>query len=372
MSDANLPVARTIYLVDIDQIDPTGGLRPLNPAWVEALAALMDRDGQQEAIEIYPTKTGFGVTAGRHRLAAASLLGWKQIDADIQNRDRLDRAAREVSENLFRQELSPLDRAAFVAKQIEIERARAGVAEDATPQSVAAKARWSERLKTEAADASDIMSRAYGWTDQVAQSLGLNRRTIERDLELHRRLSPEVAAAIRTTPVASNASQLRALARMSETDQRLVTGLIVEGTAKGVTDAAAILNQKAVMTPADKAWSAFVGSWGRMNRATQRQALIEILNHTSTAPELKALLIHLEGAHGSSDLDTAHGRADRELVEPGASGNGADPGRRRPAQGVEAVGHRGGSRRPSAHTGAADEGLGAAGPVDDASLEDAA
>lgn len=273
MSDANLPVARTTYLVDIDKIDPTGGLRPLNLAWVEALAALMDARGQDDPIEIYPKKSGFGTTAGRHRLAAATLLGWKQIEADIQSRDRLDRMAREVSENLFKQQLSPLDRAAFVAKQIEIERARAGVADDATPQSVAAQARWSERLKSEADDASLIVRRAFGFAADVAETVGLSRAAIYRDLELHRRLSPDVADMIRTTAVAANASQLRALARMSETDQRLVTGLIVEGTAKGVTDAAATLKQTPVKSPVQKAWSAILSNYSRLGNRDRKDVL---------------------------------------------------------------------------------------------------
>lgn len=274
MSDANLPVARTIYLVGIDQIDPTGGLRPLNQAWVEALAALMARDGQDEPIEIYRKKGGgFGMTAGRHRLAAATLLGWKQIDADIQDRNALDRQAREVGENLFRQELSPLDRAAFVAKQIEVERARAGVAEDATPQSVAAQARWAGRLKADADDASAKIALAYGFTDQVAETLTLSKRSIYLALELHRGLNPEVAVAIRTTAVAGNASQLRALAKMPEADQRLVAGLIVEGTAKGVTDAAATLKQAPVKSPVQKAWSAILSNFSRLGNRDRKAVL---------------------------------------------------------------------------------------------------
>ncbi|MGH7027340.1 ParB/RepB/Spo0J family partition protein [Brevundimonas sp.] len=276
MSDA-LPVARTIYVVDIDQIDPRGGLRPLNQAWVEALAALMKRDGQDEPIEIYRTKGGgFGMTAGRHRLAAATLLGWKQIDADIQDRNALDRQAREIGENLFRQELSPLDRAAFVAKQIEIERARAGVSEDATPQSVAAQARWSDRLKADAQDASANLAHAYRFTEQVAETLGLSKRSIYLDLELHRGLNPDVATTIRATAVAGNASQLRALARMSDADQRLVAGLIAEGTAKGVTDAAATLKQAPVKSPVQKAWSAIVSNWSRLGSRDRKDVLRQL------------------------------------------------------------------------------------------------
>lgn len=277
MSDANLPIARTLYLVETDQIDPKGGLRPLDMAWVEALAALMKRDGQKDPIEIYPKKGGgYGMTAGRHRLAAAGLLGWKNIDADIQDRSALEREAREVGENLFRKELSPLDRAAFVARQVAIERARAGVSDDASPQSVAAAARWSERLKEEADDASVMMTRAYGFTDDVAEKIGLSRKTIYRDLELHRGLKPDVVEAIRATSVAGNASQLRALAKMSEGDQRLVTGLIVEGSAKGVTDAVATLKQAPVKSPAQKAWSAIIANWRRLGQRDQKAMLQQL------------------------------------------------------------------------------------------------
>lgn len=288
-------IARTLFMVDVAEIDASGGLRPLDPAWVEALGGMLAADGQRRAIEIYPKRGGgYGVIAGRHRLAAAKRLGWTTIDADILQEPALDRRLAEVSDNLHRLGLNPIDRAAFVAEQIAVLKARAGVDADATAQSIAATARWSERIRAEANDASDIVSHAYGWTDEVAEALGLNRRTIERDLELHRGLRPDVVEALRGHPIASNAAQLRTLARLTETDQRQAVELLIEGTAKSASDAVGILKQKAPPDAAKKAWNAFTGSWGRMNRPTQRLALIEILGHKSTAPELKALLKHLE------------------------------------------------------------------------------
>lgn len=271
-------IARSIYSVPVDEIDGNGGLRPLDDAWVEGLSALMAHDGQERPIEIYRTggEPAFAMVAGRHRLAAARRLGWVAIDADILDAKALDRRAREVSENLFRRELSPLDRAAFVAEQVAIERARAGVATDATPQSVAANARWADRIGAEADDASAIVARAYGFTDDVAEKVGLSRRAIYRDLELHRGIKPEVAAAIRGLPVADNASQLAALARLAEGEQRAVAELLIEGTAKGVTDALATMRQRPVKSPEQKAVSAIRGNWGRLS-ARQLKALIRDL-----------------------------------------------------------------------------------------------
>lgn len=261
----DLQVAREAYLVPVDRIDVGERLRPVDPVWVEGLAALMRDKGQEAPIRVHPKPQGrFGLIAGGHRLAAARALGWTQIDAFVTAASASERKAGEISENLFRLDLNALARAAFVAEQIELERARRGVAEDVSGRSVSAKTRWSDRLKAEAQDASDIMSHAYGWTEAVAEKIGLTRRTIERDLELHRGIRPDVAEAIRGLPVAGNAAQLRALARLPEGEQRLIAGLIVEGQAKDVTSAAGILKQKPRPDPVKKAWSAIVGGWGRL------------------------------------------------------------------------------------------------------------
>lgn len=267
-------VTRSIYMVPVDEIDYAGGLRPLDMAWVAALQGLLAKDGQRRPVEIYRKADGrFGIVAGRHRLAAVMALGWATIDADILDGSALDRRASEVSENLFRLGLAPLDRAAFVAEQIEIQKALAGVKADASPQSVAATARWSDRIGAEADDASAKIAHAYGFTDDVAEKAGLSRRAIYLDLELHRGLKPDVVEAIRTLPVAQNASQLRALARLAEGEQRTVTDLLVDGTAKGVTDALATLRQRPVKSPAQKAWSAIQGNWGRLSARQQKELL---------------------------------------------------------------------------------------------------
>lgn len=284
-------VARSLYMVPVSDIDAAGGLRPLDLGWVEALKGLMARDGQRRPIEIYKTATGYGMIAGRHRLAAVRALGWTTIDADILDGAALERRASEVSENLFRLGLSPLDRAAFVAEQIAIEKARAGLAPDASVKSVVATARWADRIGAEAEDASVTMTLAFGFSEQVAEKVGLSRKTIYRDLELHRGIRPDVAAALRGRPVADNASQLRTLARLSETDQRLVAGLITEGAAKGVTDALGTLREKPLPSPAQKAWSALIASWGRLGGRERKDAL----RHIAEAGLPKGVTVTIDG-----------------------------------------------------------------------------
>ncbi|WP_370236586.1 ParB/RepB/Spo0J family partition protein [Brevundimonas sp.] len=267
-------VAKTAYKVPVDLIDSDGGLRPLDPEWVVALQGLFTADGQEEPIEIFPKGDGrFGMTAGRQRLAAARALGWATIEAYIDPARR----AREISENLFKLGLSPIDHAAFVAELVDLKRAKAGVPKDVSMQSVAATARWADRIGMEADDASRIVRFAFGFADDIAEKVGLSRASIYRALEIHRGLKPEVAEALRGLPVGKNASQLRALAKMPEGDQRQVAGLIVEGQASGVSEAQAILKQAPVKTAEQKAVSAVLGNWSRISPA-QQKALLRTLS----------------------------------------------------------------------------------------------
>ena len=274
MSDApTFEVAKVSYRVPVDLIDPEGGLRPLDLGWVEALQGLFAADGQEDPIEIFPKADGrYGMTAGRHRLAAAIGSGWATIEAFIDPENR----RREVSENLFRSDLAPLDRAAFVAELIQIEKARAGLEPDANVKSVLATARWAYRIGAEADDASLTMRLAFGFSDQVAEMVGLSRQTIYRDLELHRGIRPEVAAAIRGLPVAGNASQLRTLARLSPAEQCDVAERLTYGLAKGVGEAVKQIRGPGPSDESSKAVSAIRGNWGRLS-AKDLKALIRDL-----------------------------------------------------------------------------------------------
>jgi ParB family chromosome partitioning protein len=291
-----LEIARSIFKVPVDLVDWTEGLRPLDTVWVEALKALLTNDGQRRPIELYQKADGrFGFIAGRHRWTTVKALGWPTIDADIFSADELERRAAEVSENLHKLDLSPLDRAAFVAEQIAVEKARAGLAEDANLKSVLTTARWADRIGAEADDASAKIALAYGFTEQVAEKVGLSRRAIYLDLELHRGIRPDVAEKIRSLPVAQNASQLRALAKLPEAEQREVASLIVAGTAKGVTDAVGTLKQAPVKSVEQKAVSAILGNWGRLSVRQQKELL-----KTLALPKGVSLTIDGEAVGGAA------------------------------------------------------------------------
>jgi ParB family chromosome partitioning protein len=65
-----------------------------------------------------PGKVGsdFNLVAGRHRLEAAKLLGWTHIDAICVVADKIEDRLREIAENLFRKELTVLERSELLTE----------------------------------------------------------------------------------------------------------------------------------------------------------------------------------------------------------------------------------------------------------------
>jgi hypothetical protein len=272
-------VVGEIIAVPVIDIDVGKRLRPVDPVWATALGQVMAAEGQKTPIEVcrLPGKRGYTLVAGAHRLEGGRLQHWDTIEARVVGADALERRAREVSENLWRKGLGPIDRAAFVAEFYELQRARAGLsASDDGRKASAAAARDARSLKRDAGDWSLTMRLQFGWADGVAEQVGLSRQTIYRDLELHRGLLPDVVALLRRHPLGAKGGQLRARARMSPDDQRAAAAMIVAGDARGATDALASLRQKPRPSPETKAWSAFFGGWSRMSAAMRRDALREL------------------------------------------------------------------------------------------------
>lgn len=277
-SPANPEVVDQIIRVRVADVRLGDRLRPVDPTWAEALGRIMLGDRQRTPIEVcrMPGKTGFLLVAGGHRLTGAQLVGMEFLEARIVSADALERKEAEVSENIWRKGLDPIDRAAFVAELVQIRKIRAGLTPDQDGRSVSAQARWSETLKADADDASATIALAYGWADGVADTLGFSRRTIYNDLELHRGLKPDVAEQIRATGIATNAGQLRALAKLEEREQRHVAAMIAGGEAKSVSEAQGLRSQKPQPSPEAKLLSAFLGSYSRMGTRERRLALADL------------------------------------------------------------------------------------------------
>jgi hypothetical protein len=275
-----------VLLINVADIDLGDRLRPVDPEWAGALGAIMLRDGQLTAIEVckLPGRDGWRLVAGGHRLEGAKQAGMAYILAVEVSADKAERRLREVSENLYRRDLAPFDRATFVAEMVNLQKVRDGVDPDQAGRAISAQTRWQKALKADGADANDTMSQAYGWSDKVAEVVGVTRRTIERDLLLYKRLSPRTVEALRRKnhPALFKAAELKALAALEPDEQAHVVGLMIHasGSIKGapfakVADAisASRGNIKAPKPDSQKRLDAFLGAFSRMGVAEKKGAL---------------------------------------------------------------------------------------------------
>ncbi len=151
---ASIEIGTRLRLADQSKVDG------LKPSFLEigqkTPITVQGREGDERVI----------LSAGLHRLETAKQLGWEKVLCFHEAFDDLDRELWEIDENLCRAELTPADRALFVARRKEIYLEK----HPETAQHVSGgRARQST--------ASDKLS----FAESTAQATGQDKRTVQRD-----------------------------------------------------------------------------------------------------------------------------------------------------------------------------------------------
>jgi hypothetical protein len=309
-----------VLSIPVDQIDRGERLRAIDEVWAGALGQLMRRDGQNVPIEVcrLPGANRWTLVAGGHRHRGAELAGIEELRAIVVTANRDQRRLREVNENLWRRDLDPVDRAAFVAEAVAILKRRAGVDPDRDGRVASVAARWQKQVKAEATDTTVTMTGVYGFTDQVAGQLGLSASSIERDLALYRRLAASVVVRLRDArhPILGNAAQLRALAKLDGTMQTIIAARLCATVVNGkpITTVAQALalaagNTKPAADPAAKRLNTFLGAFTRMSVADRKGALSLLREHLPAGFQL------VEGDAPAATFPIEHSRYREETLQ---------------------------------------------------------
>lgn len=305
--------AAGVYFVPVGLIDmdERGRLRPINDIWAQALGEMIRREGQSTPVDLVRVKGGgFRLAgAGGHRLRAHQLHDFPHIKAFI-HPDNADQAKlREIRDNLHRLDLDPYDRAAFIAEAVAVKKRLVGIDPDKDGRTASAQARWQKALKSEAEDAKDTMSIAYGWNDAVAEELGFSSKLIQRDLLLFRRLAPSVVELLREQrhPILKNAAQLRQLAKLDHAEQERVASRMIDhgygNAAKSVSDALQLVRgtNRPAGDPRAKRFATIIGTLSRMD-ARERLGLFQSPDFHALLPtEAQKLLAPMRRGSGAID-----------------------------------------------------------------------
>lgn len=197
--------------------------RPIDEGHAEAIAASMAERGLINPITVRSTpaanrgETPYTLVAGGHRLRGAALNQWKEIDAIVVSIDAVEAQLIELSENIFRNELTKLERPLFVMKYRELYEEKFGKI-----------ARGGDRRSKEQ-DAPLIFAPGRALAREIQERLGFSPEQYKRATRIGQNLRPELRALLRGTPAENNQSKLLKLAKMEPETQVKIAAALREG-----------------------------------------------------------------------------------------------------------------------------------------------
>lgn len=266
----------------IEEVEIGVRKRAVDEEWVAVLAELIGNDGQNTPIEVWRDEAGkHHLAAGRHRIAAKRKLGHETIRASVFEPETHDPQAEgtlhEVVENLARNELNALDRAAHLY-WFKV------IYEDLHPDTRRGVAGGKARQNS----ASDNLSVA----DVAAEKTGFDKRTIQRAVAIYTNLKPAVRDKLAGTWLASHQSQLQALSKVPQDQQAAVVKRLTKKDAveKTVADAVAAESGHAQAQPdaADEAFLRLKKMWAKAPSKAKRMFIRDMADDLAKhAPRAK-------------------------------------------------------------------------------------
>lgn len=236
--------------IPVSSITVLPGRRRLDPQWVETLSDMLSSQGQLSPIEVIADGDDFRLVFGHHRLAAAKLLGWSDIDAIVKDAKTFTSEAeitlREIAENLARRELSVLDRSVDIARWREVYEAT---------HLVNTKGGRPRKLDPEETS----LKFETSFSDAARKVLDISRPSLFRTLKISS-IDTDVRERIALHAIADNQSELLALATEPPHRQKQIADLLVGEPAQAtVAGAIAIIDGQRPKAKAE--------GWEKLSRA---------------------------------------------------------------------------------------------------------
>ncbi|SCB18266.1 ParB N-terminal domain-containing protein [Rhizobium lusitanum] len=271
-----------LKLIPIDQIVVPERLRTVEEEHARAIAQSIVEHGLINPITVRATPAAKGgnwtLVAGAHRLRAFEINGEPEIDAMLVEGDKAEAQLIEITENLFRNDLSVMDRAIFVQSYRDVWESKYGKVEPGRPGN---RANLSQLLADEA--------EAGSFSVHVADRLGVSRRAVERLNRIAQDLHPTLRSQLRGTPAADNQSMLLKLAKEGPKRQQQIAAAlkkepdlskVLEAAKEPAKEVSEADKQRAVRVDLDRAWKS-------ADRITRVLFVFDMLVEAGVANELR-------------------------------------------------------------------------------------
>lgn len=200
--------------IRIFQIKVNPGRREADPEAVHKLADSISKVGLINPITVDQEYT---LIAGLHRLEAAKLLGWAEIECTVSDLDGLLAQLAEIDENLIRRGLDHVEEWEQLARRKEIY-------EKLHPETRQGQ-RNGQTSKTETVSVLDTKP----FAEDTAEKLGVTARTVRSRIQVAKNLTPAVKEIVKEHDIGfKNALKLSRLSpgQQEEAASQLATGAI--------------------------------------------------------------------------------------------------------------------------------------------------
>jgi len=161
--------------------------------------------------------------AGLHRLEAAKLLGWTEIECNVSSLEGLLAELAEVDENVVRKGLSAVEYSDLLLRRKEIYEAL-------HPETKNGGDQKSEKIRTSKCRSDSMKS----FVQDTAEKLGVGRRTVERQIQTAKNLTTEAKDIIRDTGTKITKKDALKLSRLEPEQQRDAASQLAAGEIKSM------------------------------------------------------------------------------------------------------------------------------------------
>lgn len=230
-------------LLNINEIKIGSNRRKSAPENVKALSESISEVGMMNPITVDANNN---LVAGLHRLEAAKLLGWTEIDCNVRELDELHAELAEIDENVIRTGLSDLELSELLAR-------RKRIYETLHPETRHGGDRKSETIKSSICRDDPVKS----FAEDTAEKMGVSPRTVERHVQIAENLTPEAKDVLRNADRKITKQKMMILSRMKPEEQKEEAEKLVNGTIQPSKeyDASSFASEVAVLKSADKDFS---------------------------------------------------------------------------------------------------------------------
>ncbi len=212
-------------LVPISEIKINAGRREADPEGVQELVDSISKVGLLNPITIDREHT---LIAGLHRLEAAKLLGWTEIECNVSSLEGLLAELAEVDENVVRKGLSAVEYSDLLLRRKEIYEAL-------HPET---KAGTSQAAGMNRAKGNNVGCKMHptskSFVQDTAEKLGVNPSTIKRQIQTAKNLTTEAKDIIRDTGTKITKKDALKLSRLEPEQQRDAASQLAAGEIKSM------------------------------------------------------------------------------------------------------------------------------------------